>query len=85
MTLNLCKRLKSAELPSGTECVEGYCFNDSGIDKITLPSTLKEIDDDALRNRDNLKTVWIEEGCMLDVGSTRKRSGHSPSKFEGGW
>lgn len=56
------------------ECVEGYCFNKSGIEEITLPSTLKEIHDDAFKNCNNLKTIWIEEGCTPDV---RKYVGNS--------
>ena len=65
-TFNLCENLKSVEIPNGVECIEEFCFASSGIEEITLPSTLKEISEKAF-DRTSLRTVFVEEGCALDV------------------
>ena len=63
---NCCESLRSIEIPSGVECIGERCFCESGIEEITLPSTLKEIGVWAF-DRTSLKTVFVEEGCALDV------------------
>ena len=61
-----CENLKSVEIPHGVGYIGKNCFYNCRIKKITLPSTLKEIGEDAFK-RSNLKTVFVEEGCTLDV------------------
>ena len=62
-----CENLKSVEISRGVEYIGKECLKGSGVEEITLPSTLKEIEEDAFYNCENLKTVWIEEGCTLNV------------------
>ena len=49
------------------ESIGERCFWHSGIEKITLPNTLMEIDTDAFSDCKSLKTVWVGRGCVLDV------------------
>lgn len=39
-----CKHLKNVEIPTGVECLGNCCFSQSGIEEITLPSTLIEVE-----------------------------------------
>ena len=55
------------EVPNGVEYIGVYCFRDSGVEEITLPCTLKGIGTDAFAYCPNLRTVWVEEGCTVDV------------------
>ena len=48
------------------EYIGKYCFYFSGIEEITLPSTLKEISKGAF-DCCGLRTVLVEEGCTFDV------------------
>lgn len=41
------------------------CFSGSGIEEITLPSTLRGMSENALAGCDSLKTVWVEKGCKI--------------------
>lgn len=43
------------------------CFEGSGIEEITLPSTLKEIGEDTFDCCFDLRTVWVGKDCTLDV------------------
>ena len=61
-----CHNLKHVELPNGVEYIGKQCFTLSGIEEITLPSTLKEIGEKVF-DHTSLKTVYVEEGCALDV------------------
>lgn len=49
------------------ECIGEQCFSSSGIEEITLPRSLKEIGENAFKYCDRLKTIWLEEGCTLDI------------------
>ena len=49
------------------ERIWGHCFYSSGIEGIKLPSTLKEIGMDAFRDCDNLKTIYVEDGCEASL------------------
>ena len=42
-------------------------FQNSGIEEITLPATLKSLYAYTFSDCRNLKTVWVERGCALDV------------------
>ena len=46
------------------------CFRGSGIEEIQLPSTLKEIGDGAFYECNNLKTVYVEDGCEVSLVDT---------------
>lgn len=50
-------------IPNGVEYIGELCFANSGIGEISLPSTLKEISEDAFRFCSRLKVVRAEEGC----------------------
>ena len=62
-----CENLKGVEILKGVEYIGINCFSSSRIEEITLPDTLREINEDALKYCWSLKTVWAEEGCALDV------------------
>lgn len=49
------------------EHIGKWCFIFSKIEEITLPRSLKEMDEDAFEDCKNLKVVWVEEGCTLDI------------------
>ena len=49
------------------ECIGEKCFKESGVEEITLPSTLKEMGENVFKDCNNLKTIWVGEGCALDV------------------
>lgn len=57
------------EIPRGVEYIGEFCFFDSGVEEITLPSTLKEIGRHAFANCNKLKVVWIEDGCAVNIGN----------------
>ena len=42
------------------------CFDYSDIEELTLPATLQEVGEDALRWTD-LRVVRVEEGCVVNV------------------
>ena len=61
-----CEDLIRIEIPSGVEYIRKNCFWFSRIEEITLPSTLKEIDEEAF-DCSSLKIVFVEDGCTLDI------------------
>ena len=65
-TFSFCKNLIRIEIPSGVEYIGKDCFDSSEIGEIALPSTLREIGEDALKCS-YLRTVWVEDGCTLDI------------------
>ena len=42
-------------------------FRGCGVKEVVLPSTLREMSPDIFRNCTDLKTVWVAEGCKVDV------------------
>ena len=54
------------EIPNSVEYIGEECFSHSGVEEITLPGTLKGIGKDAF-DCYNLRTVWVVEGCTLDI------------------
>lgn len=52
---------------SRLETIGSSCFSNSGIEEVTLPGTLKEINEYAFSNCNSLKTVWVEDGCAPDI------------------
>lgn len=63
----LCEDLKSVEIPNGVEYIGEDCFEGSGVEKIMLPGTLKEIDKYAFYDCEYLKTIRVERGCSIDI------------------
>ena len=49
------------------EYIEKRCFSNSGIKRIIIPSTLKEIGEDALSGCGNLSTALVKKGCVVDL------------------
>ena len=62
-----CENLKRLEIPHGVEYIGEWCFSYSGIEEITLPSTLKKMGENIFKKCENLKTVYVEGGCTADV------------------
>lgn len=57
--------IRSIQIPSGVEYVgEDNWYN---ISEVTLPSTLKEIDEDLIKSVKPWGTIWVEDGCTIDV------------------
>lgn len=61
--------LKSIELSNTITHIEGLAFNNCGIRKITIPSSIVEIGDDAFKNATDLQTVEIQRKKNAVVGS----------------
>ena len=38
-----------------------------GVKEVVLPSTLREMSPDVLRDCEDLKTVWVAKGCKVKV------------------
>ena len=50
----------------------GYdCFRNSGLEEITLPKTLKEINMWAFNDCTSLKTIYVEDGCEANLSSLK--------------
>ena len=47
-----------------------YC----GVKEVVLPSTLREMSPDVFRDCESLKTVWVAEGCRIEVKDLVSRS-----------
>lgn len=54
-----CNRLEEAIIPEGVEVIGNGAFEYSGISKVTLPSTLKELHSDAFVYTENLKEIEV--------------------------
>ena len=76
-TFKDCKSLKHITLPDGMEVIEKNCFSKSGIEEITIPSTVTEIAEDAFSWTQNLKKVVFAENSVIEKigGSAFERSG----------
>ena len=55
------------EESSKLEKIGPFCFCNSGLEKITLPKTLKEIGCYALDGCSNLKVISVEDGCNASL------------------
>ena len=76
-----CKSLRRVMLNEGPETLSDYyssgVFGNSGIEEITLPSTLKKIDRYAFSECNSLRTIYVRSGCQanfswLDLPSSVK-------------
>lgn len=54
-----CSSLRSIGLPNGVKRIEKRCFWESGVEEVTLPSTLKWIEKDAMMRCGKLRIVWL--------------------------
>lgn len=68
-----CKYLKQVELNEGLKVLgnDNYyaagTFEDSGVKEITITATLERVCKNLFANCSSLRTVWVEEGCPLDI------------------
>ena len=51
------------------ERIGNNCFCHSGIEEIMLPGTLKEIGTGTFYKCDNLKTIYVENGCEASLAN----------------
>ena len=56
---------------SKLERIGKYCFDGSGIEETTLPRTLREIGYGVFDKCDNLKTIYVEDGCEASLIDAR--------------
>lgn len=75
-----CEQLQSVQLNEGLERLgvknvangnkyEGLVFAHSAIESITLPSTLRDIGQNTFGQCEQLKIIWVEENCAVNVRS----------------
>lgn len=69
-----CQDLRSVEVQEGVERIDKYCFSYSGVEEISLPGSLKELDQDAFAYCDHLRIVKVDPGCALDIRKYVKES-----------
>ena len=69
MTFLNCENLKNITMPSGVEYIGEACFDGTSAEEITLPGTLREINNDAFRGAGRLRVIWVEGGCAADMRS----------------
>ena len=72
-----CKNLKRVVLNEGPAKLEDYCnhyigdyfgtFQNSGIEEITLPSTLKWMNKYTFSSCSNLRTIYVKDGCQANL------------------
>lgn len=55
-------------IPEGVETIGSGAFNGSDVSSVTLPSTLKEIEENAFKNTDNLTSIVIP-GSVEDIAA----------------
>ena len=80
MTFASCKSLRNISLPEGVEFIGQRCFNESGIESIRLPSTLRAVEQYTFQLCKNLKRVVLPDGLEVigrrafrDTGLTQVR------------
>lgn len=62
-----CSDLECVELLSGVEYIGQECFGNSYLQQLMLPSTVKEICENAMDECDYLKLIWVEDDCAVDI------------------
>ena len=53
------------------ERIGDECFRGSGIEERTLPGALRKADTGVFYECDNLKTIYVEDGCEASLVGTR--------------
>lgn len=66
--------IKSFSIPIGITKINGSAFSFAGLESVTIPSSVREIDREAFYNCENLKTVRLPVGVGL-YGSAFSHSG----------
>lgn len=70
-TLYNCMKLRSVEIADGVEYIGDACFDafyeGNKFEEIVLPGTLKEMGEKVFDGCDNLRVVWVEDGCTIDT------------------
>ena len=61
-----CHELKHFDFPDGLETLGEECFASSGLEEVTLPSTLKEIGCEACKGC-RFRVVYVRMVCAVDV------------------
>ena len=61
-----CVRLIDVVFPEGLERVGSSAFKESGLEKITLPRTIKEVGRDVFSECSNL-TIYIQDDCEVNL------------------
>ena len=71
-----CTKLKNISLPATLEVLNGACFDDSGIESLTIPKNVSYIYDNICYGCDNLSSLLVEDGntvyhsqnnCIIDT------------------
>ena len=52
---------------SKLEKIGWSCFKNSGLEEITLPKALKNVDYGAFEKCGNLKTIYVKDGCKANL------------------
>ena len=55
---------------SEIEEIGGWCFQNSGLKEIILPKGLKEVGYSVFDGCEDLKTIYVENGCEIDLSCT---------------
>lgn len=61
-----CSSLEHIDFPESLEALRFDSFEESGLEEMTLPRTLKEVEGDASNGYASLKTVYVQDGCGAD-------------------
>lgn len=56
--------IKDIVIPEGVETIDSYAFNESGVTKITLPSTLKELGDNTFYDCSELTEIHLPSSLV---------------------
>ena len=62
-----CSNLKVIELPEGTQAIQKGCFRKTGIIEITIPKSVKTIEESAFQECKDLQAVVFENGSELET------------------
>ena len=52
---------------SKLEKIGGYCFQNSGLEEITLPKTLQDVGWCVFHDCKDLRTIYVEDGCEISL------------------
>lgn len=58
--------LRSVVLNEGVETICGTVFHNSGLQRITVPRTLRD-EDGALSSCETIRTIWVEDGSAVKL------------------
>ena len=61
-----CKYLKRIEIPEGVEHIGDGCFSHSGVEEVTLPSTLRDINQSVFDDCDTLRVIWVKDDWKFE-------------------